>query len=119
MPWKRILLSWKMDLPGWPLPQAWLLSQPFISALLGQDAHIIATDSLYSASRVVLETELSRFGVKSTFVDTSDLRNIEQALQPQTRMIYIETPANPTMKITDIRGAAEIAHGHGAFLVVR
>ncbi len=45
-------------------------------ALLGQDAHIIATDSLYSASRVVLETELSRFGVKSTFVDTSALGRI-------------------------------------------
>ncbi|HSB04569.1 MAG TPA: PLP-dependent aspartate aminotransferase family protein, partial [Thermodesulfobacteriota bacterium] len=86
-------------------------------ALLGRDAHIIATDSLYSASRVVLETELSRFGVKSSFVDTSDLRNIEQALQSRTQMIYIETPANPTMKITDIRRAAEIAHRHGASLV--
>lgn len=86
-------------------------------ALLGHDAHIIATDSLYSASRVVVETELSRFGVKSTFVDTSDLRNIDRALQPKTRVIYIETPANPTMKITDIEGAAEIAHGHGAYLV--
>lgn len=85
--------------------------------LLDQDAHIVATDSLYSASRVVLETELSRFGVKSTFVDTSDLRNIEEALQPDTQLIYIETPANPTMKITDIRGAAEIAHGHGISLV--
>jgi methionine-gamma-lyase len=87
-------------------------------SLLSQDAHIIATDSVYSASRVVLETELSRFGVKSTFVDSSDLRNIEQALQPHTRMIFIETPSNPTMKITDIEGAADIAHGHGACLVV-
>ncbi len=86
-------------------------------ALLGRDSHIIATDSLYSASRVVLETELSRFGVRSTFVDTSDLRNIEEALQPNTQVIYIETPANPTMRITDIAGAAGIAHSHGACLV--
>ena len=86
-------------------------------ALLGRDSHIIATDSLYSASRVVLETEFSRFGVQSTFVDTSDLRNIEGALQPNTQVIYIETPANPTMRITDIRGVAGIAHRHGAFLV--
>ncbi len=86
-------------------------------ALLGRDSHIIATDSLYSASRVVLETEISRFGVQATFVDTSDLRNIERALQPNTRVVYIETPANPTMKITDIAGVAEIAHGHGASLV--
>ncbi len=53
-------------------------------ALLDQDAHVITTDSLYSASRVVLDTELSRFGVTSTFVDTSDLWNIEGALQPNT-----------------------------------
>ena len=86
-------------------------------ALLGRDSHIIATDSLYSASRVVLETEFSRFGVQSTFVDTSDLRNIEGALQPNTQVIYIETPANPTMRITDIAGVAGIAHSHGAFLV--
>ncbi len=86
--------------------------------LLGQDAHIVATDSIYSASRVVLEAELSRFGVGSSFADTSELRNIENALQAHTRLVFIETPANPTMKITDIRGAAEIAHQHGALLVV-
>jgi len=86
-------------------------------ALLGQDSHIIATDSLYSASRVVLATEFSRIGGNSTLVYTSELRNIRQALQPGTQLVYIETPANPTMKITDIRGAEEIAHGHGACLV--
>lgn len=87
-------------------------------ALLNQGSHLVATDSLYSASRMVLETELSRFGVASTFVDTSELNNIRQALRPDTRMIYIETPANPTMKITDIQGAVEIAHQHRTSLVV-
>ena len=87
-------------------------------ALLNQGSHLVATDSLYSASRVVLETELSRFGVVSTFVDTSELNKIHQALRPETRMIYIETPANPTMKVTDIRETAEIAHQHGTYLVV-
>ncbi len=86
-------------------------------ALLGRDSHIIATDSLYGTSRVVLETEFSRFGVQFTFVDSSDLRNIERALQPNTRVIYIETPANPTMKLTDIAGAAGIAHSREACLV--
>ena len=87
-------------------------------ALLNQGSHLVATDSLYSASRVVLETEFSRFGVVSTFVDTSELNKIHQALRPETRMIYIETPANPTMKVTDIRETAEIAHQHGTYLVV-
>ncbi len=86
-------------------------------ALLGQGAHIVATDSLYSASRVILKTELSRFGVRSSFVDTSDLRNVEEALEPETQVIYIETPANPTMRITDIRKVSDVAHRQGAYLV--
>lgn len=88
-------------------------------AFLQQGAHIVSTASVYGPTRMVLEKEFSRYGVKSTFVDTSDLRNIEQALQlPDTRMIYIETPANPTISITDIRGAAEIARRHDLLLVV-
>jgi methionine-gamma-lyase len=87
-------------------------------AFLDQHAHIVATDSLYSASRVVLETELSRFGVESTFVDSSEPHNIEQAVRPNTRVIFIETPSNPTMNVTDLRGAADIAHEHRALLVV-
>ena len=87
-------------------------------AFLDQHAHIVATDSLYSASRVVLETELSRFGVESTFVDSSETHNIEQAVRPNTRVIFIETPSNPTMNVTDLRGAADIAHEHRALLVV-
>ncbi len=85
---------------------------------LGQKAHIVATDSIYGASRVVLENEYTRFGVDSTFVDSSRLDNIRDAMRPETRLLFIETPTNPTMMITDIRGAAEIAHEHGAILVV-
>jgi methionine-gamma-lyase len=67
---------------------------------------------------VVLEREFTRFGVKSTFVDTSHLARLEHAMRPETRLVFVETPANPTMAITDIRGAADIAHGHDALLVV-
>ncbi len=56
--------------------------------------------------------------MESTFVDTSNLDLITEALKPDTRVVYIETPANPTMSITDIRGAAKIAHDHDALLVV-
>ena len=87
-------------------------------SLLGQKAHVVATDSLYGSSRVAIETELARFGVESTFVDSSDAENIRRAVRPHTKMIYIETPTNPTMKITDLREAAEIAHHAGALLVV-
>ncbi len=87
-------------------------------ALLDRDAHVAASDAIYGPSRVVLETHLSRFGVRSTFVDTSDCANTEAALRPDTRMVFIETPANPTLAITDIRATAEIAHRNGAILVV-
>lgn len=87
-------------------------------SLLDREAHVVSTDSLYGSSRVAIETELARFGVESTFVDSSDAENIRRAVRANTRTIYVETPTNPTMKLTDIREAAEIAHRAGALLVV-
>ncbi|MDD5207369.1 MAG: PLP-dependent aspartate aminotransferase family protein, partial [Desulfobacterales bacterium] len=87
-------------------------------SLLGQNAHIVESEVVYGPSRIVLETHLSRFGVHSTFVDTTDLKKTEAALRENTRLVFIETPSNPTLSITDIKGTAEIAHRHGALLVV-
>lgn len=87
-------------------------------ALLGQGAHVVGTDSVYGPTRVVLEKEFSRFGVEATFVDTSNLDHLKRAIRANTRMIFVETPANPTMAVTDIREAAEIAHRHDAIMVV-
>jgi methionine-gamma-lyase len=89
----------------------------FLSLLSHQD-HLVASDCLYGPTEVVIESELPRFGMAATLVDTSNLSAIEPALRPNTRLIYLETPTNPTMKITDIRGAAAIAHRHGALLAV-
>jgi methionine-gamma-lyase len=83
-------------------------------ALLEEHAHVICTASVYSATSRILETAFSRFGVSTSFVDTSDLDNIQKAARSKTRIIYIETPANPTMVISDIRGAAEIARRNGS-----
>ncbi len=87
-------------------------------ALLGHGSHVVSTASVYGPSRGLMEGHFSRFGVTSTYVDTSDIRNIEAALQPQTRLVYVETPSNPCMQVTDIAAAARIAHAHGALLVV-
>ncbi len=87
-------------------------------ALLEKGAHVVSTDSVYGPTRMVLEKEFTRFCVESTFVDTSNLDEIEKAMTPETRLVYVETPANPTMAITDIRGAADIAHRHNALLMV-
>jgi len=85
---------------------------------LGHDSHVVATDCMYGPSRTVLETEYSRFGVQATFVDSSHPDNVARAIRPNTKLIYLETPANPTLKLTDIAVCADIAHGAGALLAV-
>ncbi|MEJ5165403.1 MAG: aminotransferase class I/II-fold pyridoxal phosphate-dependent enzyme [Thermoanaerobaculia bacterium] len=87
-------------------------------SLLSKGDHIIGTDCLYAPSRVIMEKEFSRFGVESSFIDTSNLKLVEKAVKKNTKLIYIETPANPTLKMTDIEKCAEIAHKNGAYLAV-
>ncbi len=86
--------------------------------LLSKGDHVVCTEALYGPSRTVLETEYSRFGIEATFVDSSDLANVEAAMRPETKLVYIETPANPTLKLTDVAGCARIAHDGGALLAV-
>jgi len=86
--------------------------------LLGQGSHVVATESLYGPSRMILENEYPRFGVSATFVDSTDPENVAAAMQDNTKLVYIETPANPTLLMTDIAACAEIAHQHGAVLCV-
>ncbi len=87
-------------------------------ALLGAGKHIVCSGSVYGPSRGVLERDFSRFGVEMTFVDTSDLAQIENAIQDNTTVLYIETPTNPTMQLTDLKAASELAHKHGITVVV-
>ena len=81
-------------------------------------AHLVGSDALYGPSRVVVERHFARFGVQADFVDTSDLDQVRSAVRPETRILYIETPENPTMRLTDIAGCAAIAREHGLLLVV-
>jgi len=87
-------------------------------ALLGQGDHLVSTASVYGPSRSLVEKHLARFGVTGTFVDTSDPENVRKALRPETKLVYVETPSNPAMQVTDLRAVAEIAHAHGCPLVV-
>jgi methionine-gamma-lyase len=87
-------------------------------ALLSQRDHVVCSSAVYGPSRVVLERDFVRFGVTSSFVETSDLDALKGAITDRTRLVFIETPANPTLTITDISAAAELAHEAGALLVV-
>lgn len=89
-----------------------------IFALMKAGDHIVGTNSVYGPSRVVLERDFARFGVQSTFVDTSDIAQVEAALRPETRILFVETPANPTIVLSDIAALAELAKGRGITLVV-
>ncbi|GAB1354768.1 PLP-dependent aspartate aminotransferase family protein [Erysipelotrichia bacterium] len=85
---------------------------------LGAGKHVVSTGSVYGPTRTILEKELTRFGVESTFVDSSDVNNVKNAIKKNTVMVYVETPANPTLSITDIAACAKVAHDAGAILVV-
>jgi len=85
-------------------------------SLLNKGEHIIGTDCMYAPSRIIMEKEFSRFGVEYSFIDTSDVKLLKKSVRKNTKLIFIETPANPTLKITDIKKCAEIAHSNGTYL---
>lgn len=87
-------------------------------ALLEQGGHVVGTSSVYGPSRVVIERDFRRFGVESTFVDTSDLSAVQAALRPNTKVVFVETPANPTIVLSDIRAISAMTREHGVVLVV-
>ncbi len=72
--------------------------------------HVVASDTLYGCTFALLSHGLTRFGVDVTFVDAANLEELEKALRPNTKVVYLETPANPTLKINDIQKISDIAH---------
>ena len=89
-----------------------------IQALAQNNGHIVAQKTIYGGSYNLLEHTLPNFGITATFVDIHDLSEVENAIQKDTRAIYIETLGNPNSDIPDIDALAEIAHKHGLPLVV-
>ncbi|MCF6170539.1 MAG: aminotransferase class I/II-fold pyridoxal phosphate-dependent enzyme [Bacteroidales bacterium] len=87
-------------------------------ALLGSGDHMVSSNAVYGPSRGVMETLYPKFGIEYSFVDTTKPENIEQAIQPNTKLLFLETPANPTMGITDLSAAAAIAHKHNILVCV-
>ena len=89
-----------------------------IQALAQNNGHIVAQKTIYGGSYNLLEHTLPNFGITATFVDIHNLSEVENAIQKDTRAIYIETLGNPNSDIPDIDALAEIAHKHGLPLVV-
>lgn len=82
-------------------------------AYLGAGKHIVSHNSVYGPARGLIEGYFSKFGVESTYIDTTDLEQVKSAIRPNTALIYLESPANPTIGISDIPAICEIARAHG------
>ncbi len=85
---------------------------------LKEGDHVVAAKTLYGCTFAFLNHGLSKFGVTTTFVDTSDPENVRKAMKPNTRVVYLETPANPNMLISDIEKISAIAHENEGCIVV-
>ena len=89
-----------------------------IQALAQAGDHIVAQKTIYGGSYNLLAHTLTQFGVNTTFVDAHDLAQVEAAIQPNTKAVYLETLGNPNSDIPDIDAIAAIAHKHGLPLVI-
>ena len=89
-----------------------------VQALAANGGHIVAQKTIYGGSFNLLEHTLPSYGIKTTFIDAHNLNEIENAIQENTRAIYLETLGNPNSDIPDIDAVAEIAHKHGLPLVI-
>lgn len=89
-----------------------------VLTLIKQGEHVVAGSDLYGGVHRLFNRILNNFGLEFSYVDATKPSEIETAVRPQTRLIWIETPSNPTMKIVDISAAAQIARKHSILLAV-
>jgi len=89
-----------------------------ITSMLKAGDHVVVTDNTYGGTFRLFDKVLTRYQLSFSYVDTSRLEEIEAAIRPETKMVFVETPTNPVLRLTDIARAADIAHAAGARLVV-
>jgi cystathionine gamma-lyase/cystathionine beta-lyase/cystathionine gamma-lyase/homocysteine desulfhydrase len=89
-----------------------------IATMLQAGDHVIVSDNVYGGTFRLFDQVLSRYQLSFSYVDTSVLDRVAQAVTPNTRMLFVETPTNPILALTDLRAAADLAHGHNLRLVV-
>ena len=80
--------------------------------------HVVAMENLYSATFQILNEDLRRFGIETTFVDATDSAQVERAIRADTKVLYLESPTNPLLKLVDLRKCAQIAKAHGITTII-
>ncbi|HYC92183.1 MAG TPA: cystathionine gamma-synthase [Thermoanaerobaculia bacterium] len=86
--------------------------------LLKKGDHVVAGENMYGGSYRLFSRVLERFGLEFTYVDTSNVDNVKGAMRDNTRLVFLETPTNPMMTVTDLAACADVAHQGGALVVV-
>ncbi|HEY3886512.1 MAG TPA: cystathionine gamma-synthase [Vicinamibacterales bacterium] len=89
-----------------------------ITSLLAAGDHVIVTDNTYGGTFRLFDKVLTRYNLEFSYVDTSDVSRIARAIRPATKLIFIETPTNPVLRLTDIAAVAAVARAHGVALAV-
>jgi cystathionine beta-lyase/cystathionine gamma-synthase len=89
-----------------------------IVSRLSSGDHVVVTDNTYGGTFRLFDKVMTRYGLQFSYVDTSDLAAVERAMTPKTKLVFIETPTNPVLRLTDIAAVAAIAHKSGAILAV-
>jgi cystathionine beta-lyase/cystathionine gamma-synthase len=89
-----------------------------VMTLLQSGDHVVVTDNTYGGTYRLFERVLRKYQLDFTYVDSSRLDEIGKAIRPSTKMLFLESPTNPTLRLTDLRGACELAHARGVFVVV-
>ncbi len=120
-PTTEVLEEKMADLEGGEVALAQSTGMAAISAAVFTEVkagdHVIADEVIYG-STYDLFVDLGKFGVKVSFIDTSDAENVKDAFRHNTKLVFFETPANPTMKLTDIKDVSDISHEKGATVMV-
>jgi cystathionine beta-lyase/cystathionine gamma-synthase len=89
-----------------------------VMTLLQSGDHVVVTDNTYGGTYRLFEHVLRKYQLDFSYVDSSNLEEIEPAIRPATKMLFLESPTNPTLRLTDLRGACEIAHARNVVVVV-
>jgi cystathionine gamma-lyase len=95
-----------------------LAAESAVLSLLSSGDHIVSCDDLYGGTYRIFERIMGRYQVQTSYVTASNTAEYEQAIRPNTKLIWLETPTNPLLRLADIRAIAEIAHRHNILLVV-
>jgi cystathionine beta-lyase/cystathionine gamma-synthase len=115
--WERCVASLEGGTFGFAFASG-LASLDNVLKLLSAGDHVVSGENVYGGSHRLMQQVYARLGVEFTFVDTRDIRNIEQALRPATKLVYCETPTNPMMNLTDLSAVGDLTQAHGLIYVV-